>query len=29
MARLGEQYMPRPDGDFSAWAQHYYDAVEK
>ena len=29
MARSGEHYMPRPDGDFSAWAQHYYDAVEK
>lgn len=29
MARSGEHYMPRPDGNFSAWAQHYYDAVEK
>jgi hypothetical protein len=29
MARSGEHYMPRPDSDFSAWAQHYYDAVEK
>jgi hypothetical protein len=29
MARSGEHYMPRPDGDFSAWAQHYYDAVSK
>ncbi|MBY0313767.1 MAG: hypothetical protein K2W85_17005 [Phycisphaerales bacterium] len=29
MARSGEHYMPRPDGDFSAWANHYYDAVEK
>jgi len=29
MARSGEHYMPRPDGDFAAWAQHYYDAVEK
>lgn len=22
-------YIPRPDGDFGAFAQHYYDAVEK
>jgi len=29
MARSGEHYIPRPDGDFSAWAQHYYDAVSK
>ena len=29
MPRGGTTYMPRPDGDFSAWAQHYYDAVEK
>ena len=29
MARSGEHYMPRPDGDFAAWANHYYDAVEK
>jgi hypothetical protein len=29
MARSGEHYMPRPDGDFSAWARHYYEAVEK
>jgi hypothetical protein len=29
MARSGEHYIPRPDGDFSAWASHYYDAVEK
>jgi len=29
MARSGEHYMPRPDGNFSAWANHYYDAVEK
>ena len=29
MARSGEHYMPRPDGDFGAWANHYYDAVEK
>jgi len=29
MARSGEHYMPRPDGDFTAWANHYYGAVEK
>lgn len=29
MARSGEHYMPRPDGNFSAWANHYYDAVSK
>jgi hypothetical protein len=29
MARSGEHYMPRPDGNFAAWANHYYDAVEK
>jgi len=29
MARSGEHYIPRPDGDFAAWANHYYDAVEK
>jgi hypothetical protein len=29
MARSGEHYMPRPDGDFAAWANHYYDAVKK
>ena len=29
MARGGSNYIPRPDGDFSAWAQHYYDAVSK
>jgi hypothetical protein len=29
MARSGEHYMPRPDGNFSAWANHYYDAVKK
>jgi hypothetical protein len=29
MARGTSNYIPRPDGDFSAWAQHYYDAVEK
>jgi hypothetical protein len=28
MARSGEHYMPRPDGDFSAWANHYYEAVK-
>jgi len=29
MARGTSNYIPRPDGDFSAWANHYYDAVEK
>lgn len=29
MAYGGTNYMPRPDGDFSAWANNYYDAVEK
>ena len=29
MARSGEHYMPRPDGDFAAWANHYYEAVKK
>jgi len=29
MARSGEHYMPRPDGDFAAWANQYYGAVEK
>ena len=29
MARGGSNYIPRPDGDFSAWANHYYEAVEK
>lgn len=29
MARSGEHYMPRPDGDFSAWANAYYEAVKK
>jgi len=29
MARSGEHYMPRPDGSFSAWANHYYEAVKK
>lgn len=29
MARGGTNYIPRPDGDFDAWASHYYDAVEK
>lgn len=29
MARGTSNYIPRPDGDFSAWAQHYYDAVSK
>lgn len=29
MARSGEHYMPRPDGNFSAWANHYFEAVKK
>ncbi len=29
MARSGEHYMPRPDGDFAAWANQYYEAVKK
>ncbi len=29
MARGTSNYIPRPDGNFAAWAQHYYDAVEK
>lgn len=29
MARSGEHYIPRPDGDFAAWANHYSEAVEK
>ncbi len=29
MARGGSNYIPRPDGNFSAWANHYYDAVKK
>ena len=29
MARSGEHYIPRPDGDFAAWANHYYEAVKK
>jgi hypothetical protein len=29
MARGGSNYIPRRDGDFAAWANHYYDAVEK
>jgi hypothetical protein len=28
MSRSGEHYMPRPDGDFSAWAVNYYTAVK-
>jgi hypothetical protein len=28
MSRSGEHYMPRPDGDFSAWASHYNNAVK-
>ena len=29
MARGGSNYIPRPDGDFNRWANHYYDAVEQ
>lgn len=29
MARGGSNYIPRPDGDFSAWANHYYLSVKK
>ena len=29
MARGGSNYIPRPDGDFAAWANHYSEAVEK
>jgi len=29
MARGGSNYIPRPDGDFAAFSNHYYDAVEK
>ena len=29
MAGSGEHYMPRPDGNFAAWANQYYDAVVK
>lgn len=29
MPRGGTNYIPRPDGDFSAWANHYYEAVDK
>ena len=29
MARGNSNYIPRPDGNFSAWVQHYYGAVEK
>lgn len=29
MPRGGTNYMPRPDGDFSAYSNHYYEAVEK
>lgn len=28
MPRSGEHYMPRPDGDFSAWVANYYNAVK-
>lgn len=26
---MPHDYIPRPDGDFSAWANHYYAAVKK
>jgi hypothetical protein len=29
MARGTSNYIPRPDGNFSAWANHYYEAVKK
>ena len=29
MPRGGSNYIPRPDGDFSAWANNYYEAVDK
>ncbi len=29
MPRGGTNYMPRPDGDFSAWANNYNEAVHK
>ena len=29
MPRGGSNYIPRPDGDFDAWAAHYYEAVAK
>ena len=29
MARGGTNYIPRPDGDFSAWANNYNEAVHK
>ncbi len=29
MPRGSTNYMPRPDGNFAAWANHYYNAVEK
>ncbi len=28
MPRGGKNYIPRPDGDFTAWANHYYAAME-
>lgn len=28
MARTGNDYIPRPDGDFDVWAVNYYDAVK-
>ena len=29
MARSGEHYMPRPDGNFAAWAKQYDEAVSE
>ncbi len=28
MPRTTSNYIPRPDGDFSAWVTNYYDAVK-
>jgi hypothetical protein len=28
MARGTSNYIPRPDGNFAAWANHYYDSVK-
>ncbi|MCC6951594.1 MAG: hypothetical protein IT433_09130, partial [Phycisphaerales bacterium] len=25
---MPHDYIPRPDSDFSAWANHYYEAVK-
>jgi hypothetical protein len=29
MARGTSNYIPRPDGNFAAWANHYYEALSK